>query len=237
MRKGFTLIELLIVIGILAILATTVVLVLNPSEILKQSRDAQRLADLKTLKTSLDLYLTRAAAPDLNVVSVDACVAGSSGATHPWRIAAANVSPFYDALQPFQFPSPAVDPVAPADLRAINGTGWVPVDLTSIGAAPISKLPVDPNSNFNNDLTGTAVATSGSVPGQFYAYHCSGLRYEFNANMESQKYSSGATNVENKDGGTIARGWDNPYSTGPTSVSQTYADLIYEIGNDPGLDL
>jgi prepilin-type N-terminal cleavage/methylation domain-containing protein len=41
--KGFTLIELLIVIAILAILATAVVLVLNPAQILAQARDAQRI--------------------------------------------------------------------------------------------------------------------------------------------------------------------------------------------------
>ena len=34
MKKGFTLIELVIVIGILAILATVVVLVLNPAQLL-----------------------------------------------------------------------------------------------------------------------------------------------------------------------------------------------------------
>lgn len=39
-RKGFTLIELLIVIGILAVLATAVIMVLNPAELLKQARDS-----------------------------------------------------------------------------------------------------------------------------------------------------------------------------------------------------
>jgi type IV pilus assembly protein PilA len=46
-KAGFTLIELLIVIGVLAILATVVVLVLNPTEMFKQARDSQRLS--KTL--------------------------------------------------------------------------------------------------------------------------------------------------------------------------------------------
>ena len=60
MKKGFTLIELLIVIAILAILATTVVLVLNPAQILAQARDAQRISDLSSIKSAIALYLATA---------------------------------------------------------------------------------------------------------------------------------------------------------------------------------
>ena len=53
---GFTLIELLVVIAILAILAVAVVLVLNPAEFVRQSRDSARLQDLSTLNKALVLY-------------------------------------------------------------------------------------------------------------------------------------------------------------------------------------
>ena len=55
-RNGFTLIELLIVIAILAILAVVVVLVLNPAELLRQSRDANRLSDLATMNSALGIF-------------------------------------------------------------------------------------------------------------------------------------------------------------------------------------
>ena len=51
--KGFTLLELLIVIGILAILAGVVVLVLNPAELLRQARDSQRISDLSTMRSAI----------------------------------------------------------------------------------------------------------------------------------------------------------------------------------------
>jgi len=43
---SFTLIELVIVIGILAVLAAVVVIVINPAEYMKSTRDAQRMSEL-----------------------------------------------------------------------------------------------------------------------------------------------------------------------------------------------
>lgn len=55
--RGFTLIELLIVIAIIAILAIIVVLTINPARIMEKSRDSQRMSDLTTLATAINLYL------------------------------------------------------------------------------------------------------------------------------------------------------------------------------------
>ncbi len=55
-QKGFTLIELLVVIAIIAILAVVVILTLNPAELLRQSRDSNRVSDFATLKSAIGLY-------------------------------------------------------------------------------------------------------------------------------------------------------------------------------------
>ncbi|MGA2113123.1 MAG: prepilin-type N-terminal cleavage/methylation domain-containing protein [Bryobacteraceae bacterium] len=57
MRKAFTLIELTVVIAILAILATVVVLTLNPAGLLQESRDASRLSDMATLNNAVSYSL------------------------------------------------------------------------------------------------------------------------------------------------------------------------------------
>lgn len=56
-NQGFTLIELLIVIAIIAILAIIVVLTINPARIMEKSRDSQRMSDLTSLATAINLYL------------------------------------------------------------------------------------------------------------------------------------------------------------------------------------
>ena len=74
------------VIGILAILATTVVLLINPNEYLNRARDSQRVSDLLSIKHAIELAATFSAlkgqtldydGPDLstkNPENTDSCV-------------------------------------------------------------------------------------------------------------------------------------------------------------------
>lgn len=51
--KGFTLIELLVVITIIATLAVTVFVALNPAQRLKDSKDARRTSDVDSILTAI----------------------------------------------------------------------------------------------------------------------------------------------------------------------------------------
>lgn len=54
--KGLTLVELLVVIAILGILASIVLVVLDPSFFLGKGRDARRKSDLDTVRAALEQY-------------------------------------------------------------------------------------------------------------------------------------------------------------------------------------
>jgi len=53
-KKGFTLIELLVVIAIIGLLSTLAVVALGSAR--EKARDSKRLADLKNVQASLELY-------------------------------------------------------------------------------------------------------------------------------------------------------------------------------------
>ena len=57
-KKGFTLVELMIVIAVLAILASIVLFALNPAEVFKKTRDAQRMSDMRTISGAITYYIS-----------------------------------------------------------------------------------------------------------------------------------------------------------------------------------
>lgn len=119
-KKGFTLVELLVVIGILAILTAAVVIVLNPAELLRQSRDTQRMQDFDALRSSISLYMVAVSSPAIDEAgpyytegTADFCTLG---------VGTANTS------------------------TAIDSTGWIRINFSGMSnpSSPISALPLDP---------------------------------------------------------------------------------------------
>ncbi|MDP3729331.1 MAG: type II secretion system protein [bacterium] len=177
-HKGFTLLELVIVIGILAILGAISVLVLNPAELFAQARDTTRLEDLNTVKNALALYLATENTTDLsfggttcNNELTPTCwssatgVALNCGGRHVGASDADNG-------------------------RAVDGLGWVPVNLAGMSAgSPLAVLPADPINNATN----------------FYSYACNNATktFELNAALQSTRYTT-TDDRDGQDGGNQA---------------------------------
>jgi prepilin-type N-terminal cleavage/methylation domain-containing protein len=166
-RRSFTLIELLIVIAVVAVLSVVVVLVLNPAELLKQARDSNRIADMEMLNKALTLYLgdrggslgtastTYLSLVDLTATSTAGTNCAGVGLTAPagWSYHCA----------------------ASSTARKLDGTGWIPLNFSSITfSPPFSALPLDP--------------TNTSSSGLYYLYIPGSTNYALAAGLQSNKY-------------------------------------------------
>ena len=163
---SFTLIELLVVLALVAILSVVVILTLNPAELLKQARDSNRLSDLATINTALNLFSTDV-------------IGGFMGtSTIVYTSLVNTVNPATTTCAGMGLPALPTGwtyncPTSTQSLRNTDGTGWIPVNFQRISSnSPISQLPIDPQN-----------ATST----KYYTY-VTGGSWKVMATPESQKY-------------------------------------------------
>jgi prepilin-type N-terminal cleavage/methylation domain-containing protein len=189
-RKAFTLIELLVVIAIIAILAVVVVLTLNPAELLRQSRDANRLSDLATLNSAINLYNTdqggatgySLGSASTTYLSLPDPAATSTSGTNCSTMGLPATSSNWSYHCP-----------ASSTQRSITNLGWIPINFASISAgSPFSNLPIDPTN------------TSSSL--SYYTYQTTGSTYEVTVPLESSKYIKQNLLVSNPDPTRYAMG-------------------------------
>jgi prepilin-type N-terminal cleavage/methylation domain-containing protein len=175
--SSFTLIELLVVIGILGVIATAVVLVLNPAELLKQARDSTRLSDLATLNSALSFFQV----DQYNL---------PMGASNTVYVSVPDTSPTCVNLGLPALPGGWSYACVPTStLTKVNGTGWVPLNFTLLSMnSPLSKLPIDP--------------VNATSTGNYYTYTPGGS-WELTTLMESSKQKmGGGSDKTSTDGGS-----------------------------------
>src|SRR5690348_13507790 len=129
--KGFTLIELLVVIAIIAILSIVVILTLNPAELLRQSRDSNRISDLSVTKSAISFYLASVTSPALNspagVATTSAvCYMDTTLANATTSL---NCGVFFQSMT-----GGAVSSTNYSLSTAVDGTGWIPINFSTSSA-------------------------------------------------------------------------------------------------------
>lgn len=184
MRRGFTLIELLIVIAVVAILSIIVILTINPTQLLMQARDANRLSDMATMNTAVSIFLAQSTNSLGNGNTVYVSI--------PDPTATSTAGDQCQGLGLLSLPgSYAYHCAASSTYRNTDGTGWVPINFSTLSASPIGQLPIDP--------------TNTSSSRFYYTYETSGTQYEFTMVPESTKYKiTGSNDVVTNDGGTLS---------------------------------
>lgn len=171
-RSAFTLIELLVTIAILSVLGTATVVIINPSQLVKQGRDSTRLSDIAALNNTLGLLVADVPNPSL----------GLAGAVY-LSLPASNSD-----CSDLGFPVGGVYHCATnTDFTKVDGTGWIPIDLTQLSTgSTLARLPIDPVNNASSSL--------------YYQYIADPVQktWKIQAVIESDKYQAEAT----KDAGT-----------------------------------
>ena len=133
-QKGFTLIELLIVIVIIAALAVTVFVALNPVKRLADARDARRTADVETILTAIHEYIVdnKGALPTGLSTSMAETQLGTS-ATACGIVQA-----------------------------GCNSSTTACLDLTSTLSKYLKSIPVDPGASYSASKTGYTVTVDAN---------------------------------------------------------------------------
>lgn len=208
-RRGFTLIELLVVVAILAILTAVTVLIIDPDQLLAQSRDAGRISDLATLNAAVLLYQSTQSGGSYSL-GMPATVYNSVPDRSATSTAGTNCGTMGLPAMPTGY---SWHCAASSTYRSTAGTGWLPVNFAAIQEAPpFGSLPVDPVNRTSSRL--------------FYTYTTDGSLFELTAAMESTKYQLGGSNDKIlHDGAPLA----TVYAKG---TSDTLEPLDY---NDPTL--
>jgi len=169
-KNGFTLPEVLLAIGIIATLSTIAVVLLNPDEALKESRDVKRIADI----SSISAILSKAVYGQLRITT--SLTSSTIYVSLPDDTSSACASL---GLPPLQ--SPWVYHCASSqNLYHIDGTGWIPIDFQKAGINDLPVLPVDP------------INASSSCAYYIFIPGATNLAVgsELAANLESSKYRS-----------------------------------------------
>jgi prepilin-type N-terminal cleavage/methylation domain-containing protein len=175
-QKSFTLIELLIVIAILALLMSIIIITLNPSELLKQTRDTKRISNLKSINNALSIFQATKPTTSMGTASIVYISIPDSSST------CTNLSlPTLPTGYTYQCSTTA-------NYKKTDGTGWIPVNFDSLDiGSPLSSLPIDPTNTTSTNL--------------FYTY-TTGASWELNAILESSANKlSGDNDKTSLDGG------------------------------------
>ncbi|MDD5547735.1 MAG: prepilin-type N-terminal cleavage/methylation domain-containing protein [Candidatus Pacebacteria bacterium] len=176
-NRAFTLVELVVVLGILAILATVTLLVINPTELNRQARDAQRLSDLQTINSAIGLFQSYNYTLTGTANTVYISLPSNQADCSDLGLAALPAGWSYACKTSTNY-------------RKIDSTGWIPVDFTQVQTSAgslFAALPIDPT----NTATG----------GLYYTYVKGS--WALSAGIESAKFL--ADNATNDGGATTTR--------------------------------
>lgn len=163
MYAGFTLVEFLITFGIIVVISSVILFVVNPVELMREARDAGRVSGISEIERSIRIFkLQNPSAPlgqeNKIYVSLPSPNSNCSGAGLP--VAPSGFS-YVCSTQ--------------SNYRRTDGTGWLPLSL----AGTIGDVPADP--------------INSGPKGYYFAFVTRGTTYYLSAGVESEEFKAKAS--------------------------------------------
>jgi len=182
MNKGFTYVEMLIVLALLMIIGAIIFTVLRTQTYFARARDLQRLNDLQSLFSALQIYLKNSSEPDLDGPYLD-----FRGIDEVWASVFISVplerQTFSSSTCLYQGKPYVILQADVNNYKNLNGRGWLPIDFSNIlSLLPFSSLPVDPINNYQKGFY------------YLYAFKRQTGEFELSAMLESKEMSFGGIN-------------------------------------------
>ena len=176
-KKGLTLFEVLIVIGLIVVFGAVIIIVINPAEYLKQSRDSQRIKDLQSLDSAISMYSTE--------VGGSLRAGGTPYAVYISLPDSNNNCNNYPSLPSLTPPQKYIC-ADQNNFRKVDENGWIQIDFTKIPSNSLTALPIDP--------------VNSVTDGKYYTFVTDGKKWELTSILESDK-NKGVDKIGGKDGG------------------------------------
>jgi len=145
--KGFTLIEILVVIGLIAILATVVIVAINPVRQFKQGRDSQRISNINSILNAVGQRIAD------NKGKFDGTLSGVTCPTLPTSTttikSSGGIDLFSNCLVPTYIAQQLIDPSTGTSGSSYNSDYSIVQDSTS------GRITVSANGEITQNLSVT----------------------------------------------------------------------------------
>jgi len=214
-HSAFTLIELLVVMGILGVLMAVTILVINPAQYMKRSRDTNRASDMESIGKAINLLLASNVNPFSGLSSTNIYLSLPSDISPGNTICNTTFTSSYDNTTVYTFKCNANKD----NLKNADGTGWLPINLKEVG---LPTLPIDPLNTYTLNNT--------QRDDHFFAFITNGSSFELDSKPEYMGY-------KNRDGFPLhnASATDLPVADGGDNGLYEYGTQLTLMPDSGGL--
>jgi prepilin-type N-terminal cleavage/methylation domain-containing protein len=170
LRPGFTLIEIILVVALIGILASVVIIAINPAKQFASTNNAKRRADINVISSAVNQYLIdhKSLPSTITPTSTEICVTGGSCAGLIDLSVLTNGQLYLTSIP--------IDPTT----TSTNGTGytialstagrfWINAPLTQNGDIIAYGVAALPSGTMFGDTDASKVLTTASTPGTYDA--------------------------------------------------------------------